>query len=424
MSDEARSFGGSGRTTITAESELVSVDAYRELIFEQLPPPDPIELKLTDALGLVLAEDVRSDEPIPSFANSAMDGYAVVASDHVEAGGEEPTSAQVLGTVAAGAGDPTAIEPGQAVRIMTGAPLPPGADAIVPVEVTREEEGRVLVFRAPRSGEFVRTIGQDVQPGQGLLAAGHRIRPADVGLLAAVGAGRVQCYPTPRVVIFSTGDELVPATRQPGPGQLRDANAPMLAAMVRQAGALPYSAGIVRDDRKALMYALDSNIGHADMFITSGGVSAGMFDIVRDVVGTLGEVWEQKVAMKPGMPQVFGLINNVPVFGLPGNPVSSFVSFETFVRPAIRAIQGRTDRFRPAVRATVSEAIEAPPHKRMFVRVRLSRETGGWTATPTGDQGSHVLTSVVRADGLAEIPEDVTAVQAGEKVTVHLLVDA
>ncbi|MDX1658517.1 MAG: molybdopterin molybdotransferase MoeA [Nitriliruptorales bacterium] len=424
MSDAAATFGGEGRTTITDAQELLSVDAQRAHVLEHLPEPDPIELKLADSLGLVLAEDVVSDEPIPAFANSAMDGYAVVREDHLDATGETPTRAAVLGTVPAGASEPTPIGSGEAVRIMTGAPLPPGADAIVPVEVTREQGGTVEVFRAPRAGEFVRTVGQDVQAGQGLLAAGHRIRPADIGLLAAVGAGRVHCYPTPRVVIFSTGDELVPAAQRPGPGQLRDANGPMLAAMVRQAGAIPYSAGIVGDDRKALMHAFDSNIGHADMFLTSGGVSAGMFDLVRDVVGTLGTVWAHKVAMKPGMPQVFGMLGDVPVFGLPGNPVSSFVSFEVFVRPAIRTIQGRRDTLRPAVRARVTEAIDAPADKRTFVRVRLRREGATWTATPTGDQGSHVLTSVVRADGLAEVPEDTTRVSEGDKLTVHLLVDS
>ena len=172
------------------------------------------------------------------------------------------------------------------------------------------------------------------------------------------------------------------------------------------------------------MHAFDSNMGHADMFITSGGVSAGMFDVVRDVIGTLGTVWARKVAMKPGMPQVFGLLGDIPVFGLPGNPVSSFVSFEVFVRPAIRTMQGRRDTLRPAVRATASEPMDAPADKRTFVRVRLRREGGGWTAAPTGPQGSHVLTSVVKADGLAEIPEHTTRVSAGDKLTVHLLVDS
>lgn len=416
-------FVGHGRGEITPTGELVSVDAYRAFIADRVEMHEPIEVRLPDALGLVLATPTVSDEAVPSFANSAMDGYAVVAGDCQQADRDAPVSLRVIGEIAAGATSLPTVQSGQAARIMTGAPLPPGADAIVPVEVTRESEGTVTIHRAPAPGEFVRTVGQDVAPGQALLAAGHRISPADIGLLAAVGIDRVEVYARPRVIILSTGDELVSWLDRPEPGQIRDSNGPMLSAMVKQAGGVPFSGGIVADDQRTIMEAIDGSIGHADMFILTGGVSAGVYDHVRDVIGALGEADSFKVAMKPGMPQVFGRIKHVPVFGLPGNPVSSFVSFEVFVRPVLRRMLGRSDTGRPAVRAVLSDAMTSPEGKRSYFRVRLKRQDRRWVATPAGHQGSHVLSSLSAADGLAEIPEDVTEVPAGSQVPVHLLVD-
>ncbi len=416
-------FAGLGRTEITQAEELTPVDRWRDDILAEVQPLDPIEFKLGDALGLVLAQDVTSPEPLPAFANSGMDGYAVRAADVERASGDVPAVLRVIGEIPAGATELPTVEAGCAVRIMTGAPVPPGADTVVPVEVTTEVDRQVSISRPGRRGEFVRGVGSDVPAGSTLLRTGHRLRPADIGLMAAVGHHRVLCRPLPRVIIVSTGDELVAADRRPGPGHIRDANGPMLSAMVRQAGAKAYWAGIVADDRKAIMNAFDSSLGHADMFIATGGVSAGAYDFVRDVLSTMGKVRTAKLAMKPGMPQVFGKIGEVPVFGLPGNPVSSFVSFEVFVRPAIRALQGRADRFRPRVTATLTEEVSSPPNKRAYARVRLARDQGAWQATPTGSQGSHVLTSVSAADGLAEIPESMTTAPAGTRVTVHLLID-
>jgi molybdopterin molybdotransferase len=418
-------FHGHGRGEVVDADELMSVDRWRDLILDDVRPLDAIELRITDALGLVLAEAVHSHEPLPPFANSAMDGFALRAEDVAGASVDAPVTLEVSGDVPAGAQQLPQVGAGTAVSIMTGAPLPPGADAVVPVELTsKPATGTIAIHREPRVGDHIRTVGEDVAAGQQVLAAGHRIRPADVGLLSATGSTRVVVRPAPRVVILSTGDELVPADRRPGPGQIRDANGPMLAAMVRQAGALPYTAGIVADDVRALSDAFDSNVGHADLFVATGGVSAGAYDHVEEVIGRLGEVRAQKVAVKPGMPQVYGRIGSTPVFGLPGNPVSSFVSFELFVRPAIRALQGRSDVTRPQVNAVLAEPVTASRGKRTFVRVRLTRQDRRWLATPTGHQGSHVLTSVVRADGLAEVPESVTELAAGERVLVHLLVDA
>ncbi|MFA9432190.1 gephyrin-like molybdotransferase Glp [Egicoccus sp. AB-alg2] len=416
-------FVGHGRDEVTPAQELTPVEEHLQAILDSLPQPDPIELTILDALGLVLAADVTSDATLPPFANAAMDGYAVVAADLVDARVDEPVHLPVVGEVVAGAAEAPEVAPGRVVRIMTGAPLPPGADAVVPVETTSGDDGQIGFHRTVAPGEHVRRPGEDLEPGQVLLKSGRRVQPADIALLSAVGIPRVLCVPPPRVVVLSSGDELVQATREPGPGQIRDSNGPMLAAMVRAAGGIPFTTGIVPDDRKALMYAFDTNLGHADLFVCTGGASAGTRDLLPDVIGAMGEVRTAKVAMKPGMPQIRGRIGQTPVIGLPGNPVSAFVSFEVFVRPAIRRMQGRRDLTRPTVTARATEELRGAPNKRHFVRVRLARGAEGWAATPTGAQGSHVITSISSADGLAVVPEDRDAIAAGEQVRVQLLVD-
>ena len=416
-------FIGHGRTEVTDPGELTSVDEHLHGVLDLLPRLEAIELRLSDALGLVLADEVTSRVTVPAFANSAMDGYAVLSSDIAGADVGAPVTLAVTGEVLAGSDASPKVAAGTAVRIMTGAPLPEGADTVVPVETTSAGEGRVAIHRAFEPGANLRMPGEDLTPGQPLVAAGRRVTPADIGLLAAAGVSRVTCVPQPRVVVLISGDELVRAEDEPGPGRIRDANGPMLAAMIKQAGALPFSAGIVPDDRKALMYAFDTNLGHADLFICTGGASAGTRDLIPDVINALGEARPAKVAMKPGMPQVRGRIGGTPVIGLPGNPVSTFVSFEVFVRPALRKLQGRRDVARPSVLATATEPLRASPGKRTYLRVRLAREEGRWLATPTGAQGSHVISSIARADGLAVIGEDVAEVAAGDEVRVQLLVD-
>ena len=416
-------FVGHARHEVTDLAELISVEEHLEAILDLLAPPEPIELRLADGLGLVLADDVTSEVSVPAFANAAMDGYAVIARDVRQATTEGPVRLAVDGEVAAGAQALPTIRPGRCVRIMTGAPMPPGADAVVPVEVTDPQGADVHIHRAVRDGEHVRGPGEDLQPGQPLLSRGRRLAPADLGVLAAAGVSRVRCIAPPRVVVISSGDELVPADKEPLPGQIRDVNGPMLAAMVRAAGAVPFSAGIVRDDRKALRYAIDTSLGHADLILCTGGASAGTRDLLPEVIGQLGEVATAKVAMKPGMPQIRGRIAGCPVIGLPGNPVSAFVSFEVFVRPAIRSLQGRRDVQRPVVRARAAEPLKGPRGKRAYLRVRLTRDDAGWTAAPTGPQGSHVVSSIALADGLAVLGEDVEEVAVGELVDVHLLVE-
>jgi molybdopterin molybdotransferase len=416
-------FVGLGRSEVTREDELISVEEHLSGILGMLAEPETIDLRLSDALGLVLGDFVTSRVTLPAFANAAMDGYAVVAADLEGASQQAPVTLAVDGEVTAGAEELPEVTSGHVVRIMTGAPVPPGADAVVPVETTSGAAGRVAFHRAVPPGANIRRPGEDLTPGQPLVAAGRRVSPADIALLAAAGATRVPCIPPPRVVVLSSGDELVRAEDEPGPGRVRDANGPMIAAMVKQAGGLPFTAGIVPDDRKALMYAFDTNLGHADLFVCTGGASAGTRDLLPDVIGALGEVHTAKVAMKPGMPQIRGRVGQTPVVGLPGNPVSAFVSFEVFVRPAIRRLQGRHDLARPTVVATLSERLRGAPGKRAYVRVRLARESGRWLASPTGAQGSHVISSIARADGLAIVPEHVGALDAGDEVRVQLLVD-
>lgn len=416
-------FVGHGRDEVTVASDLVSVEDHLAGILSMLPVLEPISLRLVDALGLVLAEDVSSPVSVPAFANSAMDGYAVVSSDLQLASRQTPVTLVVDGEIAAGAEESSQVLPGRTLRIMTGAPLPAGSDAVVPVEITTGDLSHVTFHQPTSPGTNVRRPGDDIREGQPLMAAGRRISAADIALLAAAGVTRVICVPPPRVVVMSTGDELVRAEDDPPIGKIRDSNGPMLTTLVRASGGLPYSAGIVPDDRKALINAFDTNSGHADLFVCTGGASVGTRDLLPEVIDLLGEVTAAKVAMKPGMPQIRGKVGDVPVIGLPGNPVSAFVSFEVFVRPAIRALQGRRDVARPMVTATLTAPLYAPRHKRGYARVTLRRDGATWLATPAGAQGSHIISSIAQADGLAIVPEHIDEIPEGGRVVVHLLVD-
>jgi len=406
-------------------AELVSLGDYRRDVLARVGALDPIELRLLEAHGSVLAEDIVAPAPVPGFANSAMDGFAVRAGD---TGAGEVL--QVIGEVAAGAGDPPEVGRGQAVAIMTGAPVPPGADAVVPVEDTVETDGWVRLRARAQPAAHIRAAGEDVTKGETVLKAGRRLRSADIGMLAAVGRALVLVHPRPRVAVISTGDELVEPGVPLEPGQIRDTNSYTLTALARETGATAFRQAIVPDNRRALTEAFEGALSHADMLVTSGGVSAGRYDLVKKVLAELGDVAFAKVGIRPGMPQAFGFLagtaqsrQSVPCFGLPGNPVSAYVSFEVFVRPALRRMQGRPDLNRPRVQAVMEVEVASPPHKVEFVRVRLQHTSAGWRARPTGEQGSGILRSVVDADGLAEVPADITRVAAGETVVVHLLTD-
>ena len=403
-------------------AELVPLEEYRREILTRVSPLEPIELALLEAHGSVLAEDITAGADVPAFANSAMDGFAVVAGSVTP---DEPL--RITGEIAAGAVGEGPVEAGTAVRIMTGAPLPEGADAVVPVELATETGDEVRLSVTPTRGDHVRPAGGDVQAGTTVLKAGRRLGAADVGMLAAIGHDRVRVHPRPRVAVVSTGDELVEPDAPLQPGKIHDANSFTLTAMAREAGAIAFRSSVVRDDRRALAEAFVGALTNADVLVTSGGVSAGRYDLVKDVLSQLGDVQFRKIGMQPGMPQAFGYLNpqgpnRIPCFGLPGNPVSAFVSFELFVRPALRRMQGRTDLNRPRVSATLASDVTTPAHKISFLRVKLRREGPQWVASLTGPQGSGLLHSAVDADGLAEIPADRTSVRAGETVVVHLLV--
>lgn len=403
-------------------AELVPLAAYRRGVLARLAPLEPIELRLLEAHGCVLADDVVAAAAVPRFANSAMDGFAVRAAEATPG-----TLLQVIGEAAAGADTLPTVGAGQAVRIMTGAPVPPGADTVVPVEVATEAEGKVRLHASGAPGANIRPAGEDVEEGQTVLQAGRRLGPADVGMLAAVGQALVRVHPRPRVAVISTGDELVEPGVALGAGQIRDSNSYTVTALAREAGATAFRQAIVPDERRALTEAFEGALSHADLLITSGGVSAGRYDLVKEVLAELGDVAFHKVGMKPGMPQAFGFVGShnraVPCFGLPGNPVSAYVSFEVFVRPALRRLQGRNDLNRPRVQAAMETPLRSPAGKVEFVRVVLQRDRAGWRARPTGEQGSGILRSVVDADGLAEVPAERTNVDAGEPLLVHLLVD-
>lgn len=401
--------------------ELVALEDYRRDILTRVTPLEPIELALLEAHGSVLADDIVARVDVPGFANSAMDGYAVATK-----GLTEDAVLPVAAEAKAGSSPELTLEPGTAVRIMTGAPVPAGADAIVPVELVTEDGDRVTIHAVPEPGKFIRPAGQDVTAGTMVIESGSRLDAPAVGMLAAIGRDRVRVHPRPRVAILSTGDELVEPDVEPEPGRIRDANSYTLTAMSREAGARATRLPIVADQADALTDAIEGALSHADVVVTSGGVSAGRYDLVKQVLAQLGDVRFRKVAMQPGMPQAFGFLHPggehpVPCFGLPGNPVSAFVSFEIFVRPALRRLQGRTDLNRPRVPAVLEEPISSPAEKVGFARVRLRSDGGGWLARPTGPQGSGILRSVVEADGLAEVPVERTDMSVGETVVVHLL---
>lgn len=402
---------------------MKSVDAHLEDVLRDVAPLTSLDLQLLDAHGCILSEDVVAPWDLPQFDNSSMDGYAVVAADLAGASEQAPVALPVLGDIPAGRPAAIAVQPGTAMRVMTGAPLPPGADAVVPVEWTDGGVATVQVTRPAELGGFVRRTGTDVRAGETVLATGARLGPAQLGLLAAVGRDRVVVRPKPRVVVLSTGSELVEPGLPLGPGQISESNSYMLAAAAREAGAVAFRVGIVPDDPRRLLDAIEDQLIRADLVVTTGGVSAGAFDVVKEVLGRLGTVTFDRVAMQPGMPQGFGVIgpDRTPIFTLPGNPVSAFVSFEVFVRPVVRRMLGVEPLHRPTVRALLLDPLRSPEGKRQFARGWLSVEDGRYVVRPVGAQGSHLVNDLAHANCLVVVPEEVTQVPAGGTVTVMVL---
>ncbi|HTW21943.1 MAG TPA: gephyrin-like molybdotransferase Glp [Mycobacteriales bacterium] len=402
---------------------LKSVEEHLEQILGAVEPLGGLELTLSDAHGCVLIEDVVASFPLPPFDNSAMDGYAVRSEDVRSASEASPVVLPVVGDIAAGNTSPYTVQQGLCVRIMTGAPMPPGADAVVPLEDTDGGIAQVAIRHAPQPGSCVRSAGEDAQPGTHVLSAGTHLGATQLGLLAAVGRDRVVVRPRPRVVVLSTGSELVEPGQPLARGQIPDSNSALLTAAALEAGAIAFRVGIVPDDPRLLADTLEDQLIRADVVVTSGGVSVGAYDVVKEVLSRVGTVTFERVAMQPGMPQGFGTIghDNVPFFGLPGNPVSAYVSFEVFVRPALRRMLGVEPISRPVVRAKVTDALRSPAGRRSYLRGWLSVEQGAYSVRPVGASGSHLIASLAHANALIVVPESTTEVEAGSPVTVMML---
>lgn len=401
---------------------MKSVDQHLADLLSLAKPLEPIELPLLDAQGSVLAEDVISELDLPQWDNSSMDGYAVRTTDFES--GTLPVQLTVTGEVAAGAQGIPFVEPGTCVRIMTGAPFPPSADAVVPVEWSDGGSETVVINQRPTPGQYIRLRGSDVTSGSLVLAQGTRLHSTHTGMAAAVGRERLLVRPHPRVVVLATGDELVEPGHPLDHGQIYDANSWMLTAAAREAGAVAYRVPFVPDEAERLIQVVEDQLVRADLVITTGGVSKGAYDVVKEVLGTLGDVSFDEVAMQPGKPQGFGTIgpDKTPIVTLPGNPVSAYVSFEVFVRPMIRQMLGLERIHRPTVRAVLKSPCTAPAGKRAYLRANLSVEEGRYVVEALSGQSSHLLGGLVEANALIVADEELEHLPAGMGVTVMQLV--
>jgi molybdopterin molybdotransferase len=400
-----------------------SVDEHLEVVLGRVAALPAFDQPLMDAVGLMLCEDIVSGVSLPGFDNSAMDGYAVQAGDLAGASDENPISLPVVGEIRAGRSEPIVVTPGTCVRIMTGAPMPRGADSVVPVEWTDGGTVTVRITQQPPLGGSVRLAGEDVTAGAQVLDSDTVLGPRQIAVLAAVGRARVKARPRPRVVVISTGAELREPGSRLGDGQIYDSNSYTLAACARDAGAVAYRVGIVDDDPKRIMDTLSDQLVRADLVITTGGVSMGAYDIVKEELSKLGTVDFPQVAMQPGKPQGFGVIgeDEVPIFTLPGNPVSAYISFEVFVRPALRKMMGQMPYRRSLVPGVTLDGFSSPAGRRQFVRAAATSGDEGWMASTVGGHGSHLLGGLSRANALIVVPEDVTSVRAGDQVELMLL---
>ncbi len=412
-----------------------SVDEHQRVVADLITARPPVAVALADALGLVLAEDVVAALSLPGFDNSAMDGYAVVADDVADASTEHPVQLPVAEDIPAGRTDALTLKPGTAHRIMTGAPVPSGATAVVPVEATDGATDTVSIRATAKVGQHIRRAGEDVDAGSTVLRAGQVVTPAVLGLAAALGLGELTVVPRQRVLVMSTGSELVAPGTPLKPGQIYESNAVMLAAAAKDAGALVTTAPMSSDDVDEFRAVLDRHAADADLIITTGGVSAGAYEVVKDALGAGGPATSSlgaggpatsnlgaggvefvKVAMQPGMPQGSGRVFDTAIITLPGNPVSALVSFEVFIRAPLRAAMGLPDPQRPRLTAELNEDLTSPRGKRQFRRGVLDAERG--VVTSYGPPASHHLRWLASANCLLEIDEDVAELAAGSPVQV------
>lgn len=411
---------------------MISVEEARAYILQHFAPLESQDVDLLDALDRVLARDVVSPINVPPHNNSAMDGYAVRVADITGASPYNPRRLRVVADLGAGYVPNARVEPGTAIRIMTGAVIPPGADTVVRFEETSEAVNQkatgkgsdtVEILNAPARGSNVRLAGEDIRQSHVVLEKGTTVRPPEIGLLASIGASKVAVHRRPRVAILATGDELVSLDEPLTEGKIRNSNEYANAAAVTKAGGIPIRLGIARDNVQDLTGKLRAGIeAGADLFITSAGVSVGDYDIVKDVLNAEGAMHFWQVNMKPGKPLAFGIVGKTPLLGLPGNPVSALVSFETFARPAILTMLGKTKFARPSVQAILRDRAENNAGRRNFIRVHVSRNGNGeYTATTTGEQGSGILTSLSKANGMLEMPPDVLEYRPGDRVKITML---
>ena len=413
---------------------MIPVEQALEMILEHIHVLEPEEKPLLDCLGQVLDTDIRAEDDIPAADNSAMDGFAVRAADTREAKPSAGVVLRVIDQVAAGYLSSRSVEPGTAIRIMTGATVPSGSDAVVPFEDTDEavrsargeELSHIGVFVPSRKGANIRRRGEDIERGEVAVGRGTILRPAEIGVIASIGRSRVPVIRRPVVAILSTGDELVDVDAPLSPGKIRDSNSYTSAALVTRYGGMPRILGIGRDSVASLNDLLDHALD-ADLLITSGGVSLGDYDMVKNVLAQRGEIRLWTIRMKPGKPSAFGVVNRgqdrpgLPLLGLPGNPVSSMITFEQFVRPAIRKMLGMKTLTKPSVRAIIDDDIVNSDGRRVYARVVVRKVGDGYRAKLTGPQGSGILSSMARANGLAIVPESVSMVRSGETVEVQML---
>ena len=399
---------------------MLSVDEARQRMLDTIPVLPSEDRGILACTGYVLAEELHATENIPPFDNSAMDGYAVRAADVKDASEENPAVLSVVETIAAGYAPAKQVAVGQASRIMTGAMMPEGADAVVMQEVTQQEGNEVKIFESIDTAGNVRFTGESVSEGQQVMGKGKHLRPPEVSMLASLNCAEATVHRKPTVAIVSTGDELTPLGEPLEPGKIRDSNRYGLYAQVEEAGGVPIDMGIAPDDEAETERIFRAALAKADALITSGGVSVGEHDVVKTVLAKLGEINFWRVAMKPGKPQAYGIADGKPIFGLPGNPVSSLVVFELFVRPALLKMAGHTHLFRPTFKAVLAESVTNRDGRVNYMRAILKVSDGEITAQTTGPQGSGILHSLVLANGLITIPT-ATTLQAGEKVDAQFL---
>jgi len=408
---------------------LLSVEEARTRILSHFKSIGTETLPLAKCARRVLAANIAAQNDLPSFDNSSMDGFAVIAADLVDAAPASPRTLSVVADIPAGTSSDVTLVPGQAARIMTGAPMPEGADAVIPVEETDFQERSpgspapktVTIFKTLNAGDYVRARGTDVQNGQPVLQAGHQLRPQDMGLLAMLGVADVPVYCRPRVALLSSGDELVPVEAPLRPGKIRDSNTYTLSALLEGAEVEVINLGIAADRRESVEGLLEQAASqHVDLILSSAGVSVGAFDFIKDVVEAQGELTFWRVNMRPGKPLAFGQFKGIPFIGLPGNPVSAFVGFEVFVRPALERLSGIDVTSRPRVRVRLAEDISSDGRE-SYLRAHVHEENGILSAQLAGHQGSGNLLSIVRANALLIIPAGVKSLAAGNEVDAWLL---